>query len=342
MSTRFTANIPTEPHKSTFSGFDHVLNILFKEKFPFEVVEMVFEYLPITYLESIGAKLEQLVSYSKYETFGSLQNQIIGVNGAYEINHDGTVITSNIDFCTTKHIWFLCKPIFMRFMFAKFKKDIIDYLFMFHSDIQNVVYLARFNRLDLCEIVYSETDSFNGIVHVVDHASFNGNLEIVKYLTAIDASCSIYAMVFAAQCGHLDIVQWLHFNGTEGCSTYAMDWAARRGHLDIVKWLHFNRSEGCTTRAMDWAAEFGYLDIVQWLHLNRSEGCSEYAMIDAARNGHIAIVKYLYENSLATDRDLLKYVIKYVKRTRFSEIEVYLESVLAIDGESDDSTSGIK
>ena len=137
----------------------------------------------------------------------------------------------------------------------------------------NIVDLARYNRLDLYEIVYLETDAFNGIDRVVDYASCYGNLEIVKYLTAIGASCS----------------------------TSAMDWAARNGYLDIVQWLHFNRSEGCTTSAMDFAAEFGHIDIVQWLHFNRSEGCSANALRSAALNGHINVVKYLYENSLVTD-----------------------------------------
>ena len=154
----------------------------------------------------------------------------------------------------------------MRFMFVKFKKEIIDYLllkpFGYHN---NIVDLALYNRLDLFEIVYSETKVFNGIVRVVDLASFN-----FKCLTALGGSCS----------------------------TYAMDWAAEGGHLDIVQWLHFNRSEGCTTSAMDLAARNGHLDVVKWLHLNRYEGCPTFAM----RSKHIAIVRYLVENGLVTDR----------------------------------------
>ena len=128
-------------------------------------------------------------------------------------------------------------------------------------------------------------------------------MEIVKYLTAIGASCS----------------------------TSAMDWSARNGYLDIVQWLHFNRSEGCSHNAMDDAALRGHLDIVKWLHFNRSEGCSYIAMKDAVRNGHIAIVKYLYENGLFTDRDSLRCAIEYAKNQRDTEIEIYLESVLAIE-----------
>ena len=181
----------------------------------------------------------------------------------------------------------------MSFMFAKFKKEIIDYLFMFHSDIQNIVYLARYNRLDLFEIVYSETDAFNGIDQVVDYASLNGNLEIVRYLTAIGASCS----------------------------TYAMDYAARSGHLDIVQWLHLNRSEGCTTEAMDWAALIGHLDVVKWLHLNRSESFSAFAIKIAARNGHVNVVKCLVENSLVTDRESLRFANECANTQRYTEIK---------------------
>ena len=244
-------------------------------------------------------------------------------------------------------------------MFAKFKKEIIDYLMnnYYYYCYQNIVYLAHCNRLDLIEIIFSETDVFIGIDKVIDHASLiNGNLEMVKYLTGMGASCSTNAMNWAAKRGHLDIVQWLHFNRlegcstgamnsaaefgyldivqwlhfnrSEGCSTSAMDSASRNGHLDVVQWFHSNRSEGCTSCAMDLAAQNGHLDVVKWLHLNRSEGCSADAMIFAAQRGHINVVKYLVENSLVTDRDALRNAMDYAKAVRYTEIEIYLNSAL--------------
>ena len=56
-----------------------------------------------------------------------------------------------------------------------------------------------------------------------------------------------------------------------------MDLAARNGHLEVVQWLDTNRTEGCTTSAMNWAAMNGHLKIVQWLHTNRKEGCNHWA-----------------------------------------------------------------
>ena len=99
MSSQISA---TKLPKSTLSCFDQVLNILLKKKIPFEVV--VFEFLPITYLEStLGATLEQLISYSKNTTFDLLEKQLRDIKGGgYEIKHDGKVIKSNIDCCTTQ------------------------------------------------------------------------------------------------------------------------------------------------------------------------------------------------------------------------------------------------
>ena len=69
----------------------------------------------------------------------------------------------------------------------------------------------------------------------------------------------------------MDIYQW--FNGCMLIATkvvlhMAMNWAAENGHLPVVQWLHANRQEGCTTLAINWAAKNGHLDIVQWLKEN--------------------------------------------------------------------------
>ncbi|RLN77599.1 hypothetical protein BBJ28_00000462 [Nothophytophthora sp. Chile5] len=118
----------------------------------------------------------------------------------------------------------------------------------------------------------------------------NGTLEMST------PPCTRGAMDGAAANNHLDVVEWLHDNRTEGCSTIAMDLAAQNGHLEMVQWLHHNRTEGCTTAAMDGAAGSGCLDLVKWLQENRTEGCTRDAMDNAARNGHLDIVKWLHEH----------------------------------------------
>ena len=129
--------------------------------------------------------------------------------------------------------WFLCKPIFMKFMFAKFKDEIIEFLIT--KDIKDedddrnyslVVFISKYNRLDLCEIVYSKTDSFNEIVRSLKLAAEFGNLKVAKYLSKLNVSCADDAMDYASKNGHLDVVQWLHLNRSEGCSKDAINLTA--------------------------------------------------------------------------------------------------------------------
>jgi hypothetical protein len=96
----------------------------------------------------------------------------------------------------------------------------------------------------------------------------------MKILVALDTSgfrdWPKDPIMLAATYGHLEMVQWLHANRSEGCTTWAMDWAAEKGHLEMVQWLHANRSEGCTTWAMDWAEKKGHWKVVRWLLKNRT------------------------------------------------------------------------
>jgi hypothetical protein len=131
-------------------------------------------------------------------------------------------------------------------------------------------------------------------------AALAGHLHLVQRLSRRNPRkfqrCCQEAMDSAAEFGHLDVVQWLHFNRQEGCTTDAVDMAACNGHLEIVQWLHSNRSEGCTANAMDFAAQHGHLEVVRWVHENRKEGCTHYAMDNAATYGHLQVIRWLHEN----------------------------------------------
>jgi hypothetical protein len=137
-----------------------------------------------------------------------------------------------------------------------------------------------------------------------DIAAYHG------YLGLLQNNNNLYltqeAMNNAAEMGHLEVIEFLHKNRTEGCTTFAMNAAAEYGHLEIVKYLHENicpatncegnGSGGCTRYAMNMAAANGHLEVVKYLHKNRKEGCTEYAMTSASKNGHLEVVKYLHEN----------------------------------------------
>jgi|UniRef100_K3X7X7 hypothetical protein len=129
-------------------------------------------------------------------------------------------------------------------------------------------------------------------------AADRGDLAVLRWLSAYRPQFKISTSVMdsAAFAGHLQVVQWLHYNRSEGCTAHAMDSAAACGRVDIVRWLHENRSEGCTTAAMDTAAAGGHLKMLQWLDANRKEGCSSVAVDFAILNGHTHIVKWLSEH----------------------------------------------
>ena len=115
------------------------------------------------------------------------------------------------------------------------------------------------------------------------------------------------AMDYAAQNGHLHVVQWLHLNRTEGCHTWAMNLAAMNGHLHIVQWLHLNRTEGCTTEAMGWAAINGYFEIFKYLH-HIGKLCTRDSIRYARQNGFTELANWIVQNVHQFERILPKHI----------------------------------
>jgi hypothetical protein len=143
----------------------------------------------------------------------------------------------------------------------------------------------------------------NGILlikpHNIDKFVDFDQLSLIYYIcnNYLDVKCTKIAMNHAATNGNLGIVQFLHYNRTEGCTTKAMDWAAYYGNLNIVQFLHYNRNEGCTENAIDWASEYGHLDVIKFLHENRHEGCTDSALKNATYWCHFNVVKYLVKHT---------------------------------------------
>ncbi|KAF1321154.1 Alpha- and gamma-adaptin-binding protein p34, partial [Globisporangium splendens] len=183
-----------------------------------------------------------------------------------------------------------------------------------HGQLETLQWLQTLPENPGCTRAAIENAARNGHVNVVvwlqHHAPVQqssvaivnaiecGHLEVVRFLHdqghALRAPA--HAIACAAKRNRLDILQWMHEHYAVDWTSDAMDSAAERGHLQIVQWLHANRIEGCTTTAMNQAAANGHLDMVQWLHANRSEGCTAYAMDGAAGNGFFDVVKWLHEN----------------------------------------------
>ncbi|KAF0714645.1 Aste57867_3767 [Aphanomyces stellatus] len=158
----------------------------------------------------------------------------------------------------------------------------------------------------------------------MDKAAANGYQDVVQYLHVHGGTCSTDAIDFATENDHLDVVQWLCENRTEGCTIKAlqvaadrgkrklfdllrghnkgehdrikMDTAAANGYIDILEYLH-DHGATCTTDAMDLAAGKGHFEVVQWLDAMRTEGCTVNAMDVAAGRNDRAMVEYLFNAS---------------------------------------------
>ena len=129
----------------------------------------------------------------------------------------------------------------------------------------SITFVVKYNRLDLLEIIYRETNDFLKNDVVIDEAAKYGNLEAVKFLTELGASCSKAAMDGAAEYYHLDVVKYLHLNRSEGCD-WALEIASIKGHFEIVKYLVENGlGIHLKERAIEAAKYLGKLEIVKYL-----------------------------------------------------------------------------
>lgn len=102
-------------------------------------------------------------------------------------------------------------------------------------------------------------------------ASFNGHLDIVKYLLPLtDPTLYPRGVVTAANGGYLDVVKYLASQGIDvhDDDDEALIFASREGHLDIVKYLVEEQNANVHAdddRAIKWAAENNHQDVVNYL-----------------------------------------------------------------------------
>ncbi|RLN98927.1 hypothetical protein BBJ28_00014959 [Nothophytophthora sp. Chile5] len=118
----------------------------------------------------------------------------------------------------------------------------------------------------------------------IDKAARNGHLEVVKFLHSLSVSTPSAISTLNKRPG---TEEGAEPDGHRPWATHrAMDSAASNGHLEMVQWLHANRSEGCTTDAMHDAAANGHLEVVQWLYANQPEGCTKREVFSEAATSH--------------------------------------------------------
>ena len=111
-----------------------------------------------------------------------------------------------------------------------------------------------------------------------------------------------YALRWAAQNGHFDVVKLLLDNGADihAFCDYALGRAAENGHFDVMKLLLDNDADihAGDNLALRSAAQNGHFDVVKLLLDNGADihADYDYALSRAAENGHFDVVKLLLDN----------------------------------------------
>ncbi|EFA79317.1 hypothetical protein PPL_07735 [Heterostelium album PN500] len=168
---------------------------------------------------------------------------------------------------------------------------------------------------------------------ILDRALLYGNLELGKWIHEKHTGSSIDTVIASANAmdnavlsRRQDIVEWLHYNRSEGCTPSAMDYASSIGSITMLQWFHCNRTEGCTFLALDNATQMGNIDAVRWLHENRTEGCSINSYINSIRMNYLEIFKFLLENRSDFPKEKIASLIIYTLRYSTEFLSYFYEN----------------
>lgn len=102
---------------------------------------------------------------------------------------------------------------------------------------------------------------------------------------------------FAAERGHLEIVQWMNTRYGVPLDYLVCAAASRRGRLHVLKWI---RDNGCISDDIDMQAAYeGHLDIVKWLH-SIGNPCRNVCL-KAAWGGHLHILQWARAQGIPWD-----------------------------------------
>lgn len=133
-------------------------------------------------------------------------------------------------------------------------------------------------------------------------AAMKGHLECLQNaLQDRDKSSSqnLWIYPYAAQNGHLHILEWLLEEGYPW-DERTCQCAAFNGHLEVLKWL---QEKGCPWdhHTCEHAAYKGHLEVLKWAHEN---GCpwNEETCLDAVLNGHFEVLKWAHEHGCPWDK----------------------------------------
>ena len=80
-------------------------------------------------------------------------------------------------------------------------------------------------------------------------------------------------------------------------SSDTASWAAQNGHLHILEYLVERKYDQFSGRACRLAAEYGHLDCLKYLHETAKAPWNDWSVYHAHKNNHLDCVQYLLDNN---------------------------------------------
>ncbi|CAL6273042.1 unnamed protein product [Bathycoccus prasinos] len=155
--------------------------------------------------------------------------------------------------------------------------------------------VAKTNKLELLKWAREEKKC-EWSVGPINAAAEQGNLEMVKYCVASECPIDDWACAWAARCGHLECLKYLHEEVKAPWDFLTATWAAKNGHLHILEYLVEREYDEYDERACMWAAENGHLDCLKYLHETAKWPWNSQAVRRAHENNRIECLQYLLDN----------------------------------------------
>ena len=134
---------------------------------------------------------------------------------------------------------------------------------------------------------------------LIDYAAMGGHICIMDWMMQnFNVTYTNQTMMYACLNGHLHFIKWI----VQKNDVIRLAWnrdclmeAVKGGHVDVIQYLHYNTELRCGTREMFKAIQHNRLNIVKWVNDIREDGCVFEAVECAAAWGSLSILRYFVD-----------------------------------------------
>jgi hypothetical protein len=130
----------------------------------------------------------------------------------------------------------------------------------------------------------------------IEEASYQGNLEMIKYCVANQCPMDDEACACAAEYGQLECLKYLHEEVKAPWNWLVAAMAAENGHLHILEYLVERKYDKFCAASCWGAAVKGHLDCLKFLHETAKAPWNFGAVLRAHKNNHPECLQYLLDN----------------------------------------------